>query len=263
MKESMETLMLPAAEHKVSVRPLRLLLVGEREEDFFLIREILSRTMSNLPTELDHATSMDEARVMLQQKAYGLVLFEYETGDLAAVHALSALRHAGISVPFVLLTEHIDENTVAEIIQAGAWTCLEKSRRNGVNLVSTIRSTLSLHSMERDKQSAEDSLRKLSRAVEQSAHMVMITNREGIIEYVNPAFESLTGYSLQDAEGKTPRILKSGEQGPETYQELWKAILCGTVYRSILINRKKRRVVLHRAKHQPGARRCGFHQPLY
>jgi hypothetical protein len=47
MKESMETLMLPAAEHKVSVRPLRLLLVGEREEDFFLIREILSRTMGN------------------------------------------------------------------------------------------------------------------------------------------------------------------------------------------------------------------------
>jgi len=67
----------------------------------------------------------------------------------------------------------------------------------------------------------------------------MITNREGIIEYVNPAFETLTGYSRQDAEGKTPRLLKSGEQGPETYLELWKTILGGTVYRSILVNRKK------------------------
>jgi two-component system cell cycle sensor histidine kinase/response regulator CckA len=235
----METLTLAAAQPAVSVAALRVLLVGEREENFFLIREILSRTRSTLPTELDHATSMEEAKVMLQQKPYGLVLFEHETGNLAAVHALSGLLHAGVPVPFVLLTEHADENTVAEIIEAGASNCLEKSQLNGANLVRTIRTTLSLHSMEREKQVAEDSLRKLSRAVEQSADMVMITNREGIIEYVNPAFEALTGYSRQEAEGKTPRILKSGEQGSETYQELWKAILCGTVYRSILVNRKK------------------------
>jgi PAS domain S-box-containing protein len=235
----METLMLTATQPAVSVGPLPVLLVGEQEEDFFLIREILSRTRSTLPTELDHATSMEEAKMMLQQKAYGLVLFEHETGDLAAVHALSGLLHAGVSVPFVLLTEHADENTVAEIIEAGASNWLEKSQLNGANLVRTIRSTISLHSMEREKQFAEESLRKLSRAVEQSADMVMITNREGIIEYVNPAFETLTGYSRQEAEGQTPRILKSGEQGSETYEELWKAILCGTVYRSILVNRKK------------------------
>jgi PAS domain S-box-containing protein len=239
MKQSMETLMLPAPQPPVSGTTLRVLLVGEREENFFLIRDILSRTRSTLPTELDHATSMEEARVMLQQKAYGLVLFEHETGKFAAVHALSGLLHAGVSVPFVLLTEHADENTVAEIIEAGASNCLEKSQLNGANLVRTIRSTINLHSMEQGKHSAEESLRKLSRAVEQSADMVMITNREGIIEYVNPAFEAMTGYSRQDAEGKTPRILKSGEQGSETYQELWNAILCGTVYRSILVNRKK------------------------
>ncbi len=231
--------MLTANHSSVSVAPLPVLLVGEREENFFQIREILSRTRSTLPTELDHATSMEEAKVMLQHKAYGLVLFEHETEDLAAVHALSGLLHAGVSVPFVLLTEHADENTVAEIIEAGASNCLEKSQLNGANLVRTIRSTISLHSMEREKQFAEDSLRKLSRAVEQSADMVMITNREGIIEYVNPAFETLTGYSRQEAEGNTPRILKSGEQGPETYHELWKSTLCGTVYRSILVNRKK------------------------
>jgi DNA-binding NtrC family response regulator len=116
---------------------------------------------------------MEEAKVMLQQKPYGLVLFEHETGNLAAVHALSGLLHAGVPVPFVLLIEHADENTVAEIIEAGASNCLEKSQLNGANLVRTIRTTLSLHSMEREKQVAEDSLRKLSRAVEQSADMVM------------------------------------------------------------------------------------------
>jgi hypothetical protein len=91
-----ETLMLAAAEPKVSVTPLRILLIGQREEDFLLIREILSRTMSNLPTELDHATSMEEASAMLGKKTYGLVLFEYATGDLASsVHSLSGLRNGG------------------------------------------------------------------------------------------------------------------------------------------------------------------------
>jgi len=149
----METLTATAVAPPVSGAALRVLLVGTREENFFLIREILSRTRRTLPTELDHATSMEQARVMLQQKAYGLVLFEHETEDLAAVHSLSGLLHTGTSVPFVLLTEHADENSVAEIIEAGASNCLEKSQLNGANLVRTIRSTLNLHTMERESNS--------------------------------------------------------------------------------------------------------------
>ena len=82
-------------------------------------------------------------------------------------------------------------------------------------------------------------MRKLSRAVEQSADTVVITDRQGIIEYVNPAFEMLTGYSRDDVQGKTPRVLKSGEQASDVYQQMWKTILAGNVYRGILVNRKK------------------------
>jgi PAS domain S-box len=56
---------------------------------------------------------------------------------------------------------------------------------------------------------------------------------------VNPAFEALTGYNREEARGKTPRMLKSGEQGHDTYQELWRTILAGKVFRGILVNRKK------------------------
>jgi PAS domain S-box-containing protein len=86
---------------------------------------------------------------------------------------------------------------------------------------------------------AENTLRKLWRAVEQSAETVVITDLEGRIEYVNPAFEKLTGYSEQDAVGKTPRILKSGEQSPAQYRDLWQTVLAGNVYRGVLGNRKK------------------------
>lgn len=85
---------------------------------------------------------------------------------------------------------------------------------------------------------AEDELRQLSKAIEQSPVSVVITDLHGDIEYVNPKFTQLTGYSLQEARGKNPRILKSGEMPPEEYRELWQAIQTGE-WRGEFHNRKK------------------------
>ena len=219
--------------------PLHVLLVGNKEEDFYLIREMLDRTRGMLATELDHASSLEEAKARLQQKSYGLVLFEHETGDAEAVHFVAEFLHAGVSIPFILLTEEADEKTVAEIIENGTWNCVAKSQLDGATLVRTIRNTLTVHSLKQEQQTVEQSLRKLSRAVEQSADTILITDLHGIIEYVNPAFEVLTGYHHDEICGRTPRLLKSGEQGPEVYQEIWNTILAGNVYRGILVNRKK------------------------
>ena len=224
---------------KPATIPLQILVVGNREEDFYLVREILQRGQAAFAADLDHAHSLDEAKSMLQHKAYGLVLFEHDTDDAEAVRLVTQFHRAGGSIPFVLLTEDADEKTVAEIVESGTWNCVAKSHLDGATLVRTIRSTLALHSLQQEQQSAEESLRKLSRAVEQSADTIIITDREGVIEYVNPAFQSLTGYSREEACGKTPHILKSGEQGPEVYREMWKTILSGRVYRGILVNRKK------------------------
>ncbi len=219
--------------------PVYVLLVGNQEEDFFLIREILERSRRVLFAELDHARSIEEARSMLKKRAYELVLFEHEAGDAEAVQLVSEFVRAGVDVPFILLTEDANEQTVAEIISTGTWNCVPKSQLDAATLVRTIRGTLALHSLQQERHSAEEALRKLSSAVEQSADTVVITDRSGIIEYVNPAFEAITGYSHDEACGKTPRILKSGEQAAETYQEMWNTILAGNVYRGIFVNRKK------------------------
>src|ERR1700685_2038755 len=89
---------------------------------------------------------------------------------------------------------------------------------------------------ERRRRKAEDTLRKLWRAVEQSADLVMITDREGVIEYVNPAFEALTGDSPGELMGQTPRVLKSNQQTSELYNELWQTILSGNVFRCTMVN---------------------------
>lgn len=89
------------------------------------------------------------------------------------------------------------------------------------------------------RKQAEARMHKLSSALEQTADSVVITDRDGIIEYVNPSFEATTGYSKKDALGKTPRILKSDKQSTAFYQNLWRIILDGEVFREVFINRKK------------------------
>ncbi|MCK5506437.1 MAG: PAS domain S-box protein, partial [Thermodesulfovibrionia bacterium] len=89
------------------------------------------------------------------------------------------------------------------------------------------------------RKEAEEEVRKLFRAVEQSPASVIITDTGGNIEYVNPKFMQTTGYSFDEVIGGNPRILKSGEQPPEFYDELWKTITAGKEWRGEFHNKKK------------------------
>ncbi|MCA2002701.1 MAG: PAS domain S-box protein, partial [Chloroflexi bacterium] len=82
-------------------------------------------------------------------------------------------------------------------------------------------------------------LARLSVAVEQSPASIVITDTAGNIEYVNPRFTQITGYSLKEARGKNPRILKTNKTPPETHRELWETICAGRVWRGEFVNRKK------------------------
>jgi len=82
-------------------------------------------------------------------------------------------------------------------------------------------------------------LEMLYNAVEQTADTVVITDTNGIIEYVNHAFEITTGYEKYEAIGQTPSILKSGKHDKEFYQKLWKTVQDGDTYKGIIINKKK------------------------
>jgi PAS domain S-box-containing protein len=90
-----------------------------------------------------------------------------------------------------------------------------------------------------ERKRAEDQLRILSHAVEQSPVSVIITDTAGRIEYVNPKFTETTGYILDEVTGKTPRFLKSGETPLSEYRGLWEAITAGNEWRGELQNRKK------------------------
>jgi len=90
-----------------------------------------------------------------------------------------------------------------------------------------------------ERKKAEDRLRKLSRAVEQSPAIVVITDTQGTIEYVNSKFTQVTGYTAEEAIGRNPRILNSGIQSAAVYRELWGTVLGGGEWRGELATRRR------------------------
>ncbi len=99
-----------------------------------------------------------------------------------------------------------------------------------------------------ERKHAEETLMKLSSVVEQAATSIIITDCNGIIEYVNHGFEDLTGFSSKEALGKTPRIIKSGTTDQQHYEGLWNTILSGKVFKAEFVNKKKNGDLYYEAK---------------
>jgi PAS domain S-box-containing protein len=89
------------------------------------------------------------------------------------------------------------------------------------------------------RRQSERTLRTRMAAIDAAAEAVVITDAEGHIQYVNPAFTSVTGYGAAEAIGGNPRVLKSGLHPREFYEDLWRTIIAGKVWQNELMNRRK------------------------
>jgi PAS domain S-box-containing protein len=196
-------------------------------------------------------------KVILQNQAAALVLGIDLVSPTNGLSTLSGrCRLPDKTTPFpekdFPLTRAIDGQQVRDQIMwappanpsvDGAWLSVnaaplmgsDGSHRGGI---------LVLHDITQRKQFLEFSHR-MANAVELTDDSVFITDKSGIIEYVNPAFERTTGYAREEALGATPRILKSDLNPPEHYADLWSTILEGNVFRKVIINRKKSGEIYH------------------
>ncbi len=90
-----------------------------------------------------------------------------------------------------------------------------------------------------EQKKSTETIHKLSKGIEQNPSSIVITDINGAIEYVNPKFTEITGYSADEAIGQNPRIVKSGNTPDEVYQQMWKVLISGEVWRGEFQNRKK------------------------
>jgi PAS domain S-box-containing protein len=145
-----------------------------------------------------------------------------------------------LPLPRAVRGEHVPETEVFvrnAQVPDGAWTSvtgspLKDAAGRPIGGVVVFRDVT-------EQKRAQELSQRLSSAVEQAADSVFITDRAGVIEYVNPAFETTTGYRREEAVGRTPQLLKSGLQPPEYYATLWATIARGEPFKGTVINRKR------------------------
>lgn len=90
-----------------------------------------------------------------------------------------------------------------------------------------------------ERKKAEIERERLLQAIEQTSEAIIITDVEGTIQYVNPAFEKITGYMRAEVLGQNPRILKSDQQDEKDYREVWETLTRGEIWNGRFINKKK------------------------
>lgn len=126
----------------------------------------------------------------------------------------------------MLVRQHLDQ-VEATVRRIAVWTCVLITAMLLALIRFAARLSGVMQEIERQRHESERRLRQLSAAVIQSPVSIVLTNIDGEIEFVNPTFERVTGYSLDEVVGKNPRVLKSGRTTGEEYSELWQTITSG------------------------------------
>ena len=221
-----------------AARGIHLLVVADSADSFCRLRDLLvQRTDGRV--QADHARSPQEALVRIRTAEYDLVLCDSKSSDETSVSWINQLRKDDLQNQVIFLRDPLDDTAIEALIQAAACDCPPGCNGNRACIALPILSTIDLYRKQRRDRNSEEMLRKLRRTVEQSPDLVMITNASGVLEYVNTAFETVTGYSREEVIGQTLGILKSEQQAGELYEEMWNTVLSGNTFRGIVINRKK------------------------
>jgi two-component system, cell cycle sensor histidine kinase and response regulator CckA len=217
---------------------LRILLAGERQNDLSDLRKLLLRAGPE-QLAIDCVYTREETQSQLKKSHYDLLLVDYPEGDAGARHWLGDPGGDQIRIPTVFLGEYFNHGGMEAAIQAAACQSTQGCNRNETCRALYILSGIETYLKQRQQRTSEEMLQKLRRSVEQSPDLVMITNSAGILEYVNPAFEKLTGYTSAEVIGQALGILKSDQQAGELYEEMWNTVLSGKVFHGTVMNRKK------------------------
>jgi PAS domain S-box-containing protein len=121
----------------------------------------------------------------------------------------------------------------------GQWRWILEEGRPFEDLAGRFAGTISTCFDLTDRKTQEEQLRLQATALSAAANAIVITDSTGRIEWVNPAFTVLTGYTLEEVRGENPRVLKSGSHPTEFYKEMWETVSAGCIWQGEMTNRRK------------------------
>lgn len=215
--------------------------------------EVLGEALADL-CDISFALSGPEALAQLQDATPDLILLDVMMPDMDGYAVMQVLReHPSASqVPVIFVTAHTGIESELRALDAGAVDFIHKPIHPAV-VEARVRTQLHALAQQRQlqdlNQTLQDKLTELRQAheevlifrtaIEQSPVSVLVTDSNGIIHYINPQYERISGYSTQEALGQRPSMFQSGLTKPEVYRELWQSLRRKQSWFGELINRSK------------------------
>jgi len=214
---------------------LNVLTVEDSEDDALLLAREFKK--GGLDAEFTRVDTPEALRSALGEKLWDIVFCDYSMPHFSGMAALKLIREIALDVPVIFVSGTMGEDVAVEAMHAGANDYLMKD--NLKRLVSAVERELRNAIMRAERKRAEESHARLATAVEQATETILITDLQGTIQYVNPAFEKISGYTRAEALGQNPRILKSGKQDAEFYRQMWDVLKRGEVWHGHFSNKRK------------------------
>jgi len=243
-------------------------LVKYSDEDKALFEEVGRRIADSLTTLLtlrEMKESEERFRTLVEHAPEAIFVLDAESGLITDINGnainLFKKTHAKLlNTDFILLSPEVQSDGERSIFRLNyfidqamngeapvfEWDFIDASGTNLLCEVRLVRLPARGKALLRGsitditaRKKTEARMHMLSRALEQTADAVMVTDENGFIEYVNPACEVMTGYSLKTILGKKANYLYSGQQSQKFYEKLWGMIKSGKVFNGIFVNKRK------------------------
>ncbi|MCK4981101.1 MAG: response regulator [Candidatus Delongbacteria bacterium] len=213
--------------------------------------QVVGNFLKNEGYILSFATTGEEALNILSKEIPDIILLDVIMPEINGFELCVKIKEIDEfkKIPILFLTIKTDSESIVKGFESGGVDYITKPF-NPHELLARIKTHLKLTDIQKElervnneKESIiEDRISEIKRLgviLEQTEEDIIITDIEGNITYVNPAFERITGYPSVEVIGKNPRLLKSGKQSDEVYKEMWNTITNGRVWRGMVINKRK------------------------
>ena len=191
-------------------------------------------------------TSAERLRTAMDGDSFELVLTEHWLPWTSGLEVLARMRRRHPNCPVIIITGSGDEAVAVRAMKSGAADYLTKAPEDLARIPDAIEAALARRATQQVRATAEagpsqtlEALQLQTAAVTAAANGIVITSLDGTVQWVNPAFTRMTGYTPQEVVGHKPTVLKSGRHERSFYRELWQTILAGDVWRGEIVNRRK------------------------
>ncbi len=213
---------------------VHILLVEDDPGDAGLTAAYLRQTrFAGSAPRIETATSLRDARGKIAEALPDLVLLDLALPDSSGLATVTAMQALLPEIPIVVLSGQRDPEFEAQVLEAGAQDYLVKGEFDAEHIGRTIRHA-------RTRARLEARLKLQDAALQAVASGIIITDADAHILWSNPAFSQITGYSREEALGRTLReLLRSGHNDAAVYENLWQTIRAGQVWRGELVSKRR------------------------